>query len=648
MSDRNGFLGPPRTGNYRPSVIGPRIGLDHRGVFSVWDVEPMRRDPQIAFGLRILYAPLPSAKWKTEGDSEVIDFVDRTVRKIWSNHLAQLFKMVVYGWAGGEVLYSEDGDDVAFDRIKDVHPFDMRPLRRDNLLAGVSVRGISPDDSGRSWILPPRSLWLAHEAEFGSLYGRSRMEQAWFPWKEKTGRHGAIDVRRLWFIKNAYRGGTMRHPAGEIEVSAGVYMSCMDYAREIVERGETGGVMTLPNTTTENGEYEWTYEPPAANSSPPDIRDYPKDLDDEILTAMGVPPEVAKASEVGSGWSGRAIPFVTYLRGEDLIVQQILTPLNEQIIRPMVAHNFSPAAAKSYQITPVSLVPEETAQDAAQTDRSGQEGDQVRMSAAHAPAGGITVAGKKFKGGEFIPGKVLAKASPDEKKELEKRTGKGGKGPAKSGTIDLRPSAGSTGPSKPEERKDVEPPILEDRPEFEPPRATSKAPLDEDGVPSKGYSANGMTNTQFGDMSELLMRKVGMRSILPEGQRSNKSIKLEGSSIDLEYDHSGWVYELKACSVEATSYKSGPKKHEIAGKKRYARMHGLKPATMVLVVDVEKGTAHAYWQPGIVAKKLEARNLDEWHYAGSVEFTGDELRAQFEAKAAERAAKKAKRKGDKS
>ena len=43
----------------------------------------------------------------------------------------------------------------------------------------------------------------------------------------------------------------------------------------------------------------------------------------------------------------------------------------------------------------------------------------VRLAQVHAPKGGVSIGGKKFKGGEFIPGEDLAKATPEEKAKIE-------------------------------------------------------------------------------------------------------------------------------------------------------------------------------------------------------------------------------------
>jgi hypothetical protein len=41
------------------------------------------------------------------------------------------------------------------------------------------------------------------------------------------------------------------------------------------------------------------------------------------------------------------------------------------------------------------------------------------MAAAHAPKGGVSVQGKEYKGGEFIPGDVMDKATEEEKKAIK-------------------------------------------------------------------------------------------------------------------------------------------------------------------------------------------------------------------------------------
>lgn len=46
-------------------------------------------------------------------------------------------------------------------------------------------------------------------------------------------------------------------------------------------------------------------------------------------------------------------------------------------------------------------------------------GPMSQFEAAHAPRGGVTIGGKFFRGGQFIPGEVMAKASPEERAAVE-------------------------------------------------------------------------------------------------------------------------------------------------------------------------------------------------------------------------------------
>jgi hypothetical protein len=79
-----------------------------------------------------------------------------------------------------------------------------------------------------------------------------------------------------------------------------------------------------------------------------------------------------------------------------------------------------------------------------ETQAYGRKGQPLRFEASHAPKGGITVAGKRYTGGEFIPSEAIEQATPEERRKLDAKTGGGGKSkpkPAASeiddGAIDL-------------------------------------------------------------------------------------------------------------------------------------------------------------------------------------------------------------------
>lgn len=160
-----------------------------------------------------------------------------------------------------------------------------------------------------------------------------------------------------------------------------------------------------------------------------------------------------------------------------------------------------------------------------------------------------------------------------------------------------------TGPSKKSERKNVKPP-KKDFVAPPPPQGTG-------GKQKYGFAANGETNTKVGDGAEAALKGLGLRSILPPGQRQNP--------LDVEYDHSGYAFEVKACTTNAKEYKAKPKKAEVASKNAYAKKHGLKPATMIAVVDSKAGQIHAYWREGIGAYRLDPNDGGKnWNFMGTV------------------------------
>jgi hypothetical protein len=469
------FLGRARTSDYRPSVLSSAIPwLDDAVYFRTAEVERMKYDPRVEYGLGILKAPVHTATWEVKAVvPEIGQFVDQVLKRLWRRDLDKCLRMLEYRIAGGEVLYKDDEGDgrIEFDELKEIHPHDLTPLQLHGKLWGLEVSGCQWQ--GRPVRLgAPRYWFMSNRPQFGQFYGQSVLSAVYPRWVEKNGRHGAIGSRRMWANKLAFSGGTIYYPPGETEVSPGQFVANQDLARQIVEYYENGGMLTLPSVFDEDGNQLWRWEPPQINGDFEQILSYPKTLDAEMLEGMGVAPEMAAAFESGSGYSGRAVPAMLFFLSCDRVVDTAIEMADRDVCKPLVAHNWQhlPAAQRRYVIEPKSLIPKDepegqappgTAPQEAQPDQqqspeggaaspgglpgmpnvekalSGQAGrgaapvvmsltreperirpvepEPVRLSAAHAPKGGVTVAGKHFVGGEFIPSEVMEKATPEEK-----------------------------------------------------------------------------------------------------------------------------------------------------------------------------------------------------------------------------------------
>lgn len=126
-----------------------------------------------------------------------------------------------------------------------------------------------------------------------------------------------------------------------------------------------------------------------------------------------------------------------------------------------------------------------------------------------------------------------------------------------------------------------------------------------------GMTATGHTNTSIGDMGErLLVKKMGMNSLLPAGKRQNP--------LDARWDGSKEAYEIKTITTDAKEYKIKMKAHEVESKLAYAKAHGYKAGMIMLIVDTKTKTGYAYKRPGIGNYRLNK----EWTFMGKLKLGG--------------------------
>jgi hypothetical protein len=145
------------------------------------------------------------------------------------------------------------------------------------------------------------------------------------------------------------------------------------------------------------------------------------------------------------------------------------------------------------------------------------------------------------------------------------------------------------------------------------------APTGEKGAGPKERPRGDQSQTAIGDVGEAMAQELGFRSLLPEGQRGHKpgEVAVKGSTIDLEFDHSGRAYELKLCNSTSTEFRLKAKASEKAAKEEFARQQGKTAYTMVGVRDVQSGAVHFYAgkEPGLTGAKVSKEKFD---YVGTV------------------------------
>lgn len=328
--------------------------------FTFLTIQAMLIDPTIRLGLAMRAAPLCAAEfaykqgdsWK-EGiqadDPMVAAFVERQLKRVWRD-VDVLLKGQVWGWSAAEVCYrlANVGKSnpigrpfVEVDRLLARHSNDTRAIECGGEVKAVRFLRVTDKPGGHVDLPFPKAVFHTHAPEPGSVYGTSICHGAYSPWADKWLNGGALDVRRLFMHKDAYRGMKIGYPSDTYEIN-GVTVPARDLAREMVEQTKAGGVITHPSDTDPVTKApKWTFGESQVSSNPQHILQYPKDLDAEMLRGMECPDDIfTQDADSGGSWAGKLVPMQAFYTGLDIWLGKLLKDIDAQIIQPLVRDNF--------------------------------------------------------------------------------------------------------------------------------------------------------------------------------------------------------------------------------------------------------------------------------------------------------------------
>ncbi|HUT88735.1 MAG TPA: hypothetical protein VMY37_04520 [Thermoguttaceae bacterium] len=358
MPQASEFLGAPRTAEYVPTLYHSGwSGLRRRmPPFNLHQVDEMLTDARVEFGLRLIKGPvLSKSRFFIDcNNPEVKEFLKNTVVRFWRTSAARALKALEWGFSCSEVMYRPQKGRLEYETLKDLHSLDCRAITQQGKFLGATVQHVPGRGRQKVGLVVPKVLWHIHAREKHPWYGRSRLQAAYLPWVEMWSDGGYRDARTLWYHRNAFDSGTMRHPQGMIKIDENRQVPAKDLAREIMEKKKTGGVLTLPNTQSQGpGIYDWTYEPPNAPAPPAELLEYGENLRDEIAEGMGVPPEIIRAEGTGA-YAGRQIPMDAFYAMLQEIVYWLMFDVDQQVLRPLVEVNFGPEI--EYEVIPFGIL----------------------------------------------------------------------------------------------------------------------------------------------------------------------------------------------------------------------------------------------------------------------------------------------------
>jgi hypothetical protein len=113
---------------------------------------------------------------------------------------------------------------------------------------------------------------------------------------------------------------------------------------------QNGAIVGMSTKRYQDGSPKWSVEQRQATNSGDTTRDTVKDADSEIWFGMGIPPEIVRSSEVGSGYSGRAVPMETWLGSADESAGMWDESFRVCVLEPGIRKNFGRAAEWEYEL----------------------------------------------------------------------------------------------------------------------------------------------------------------------------------------------------------------------------------------------------------------------------------------------------------
>lgn len=322
-------------------------------------------------------------------DQQVSEFVLAHVERFWQRGVPLIQEFAYpHGWVGGEHMYKEVNGMLVWSHLKDFHPHDVFVLTERYQPIGVRVKNIREKQPIDLWFasenIPAKACWYPHRPRGGQFYGRSQLIGAWLPWRMLGWRDGMDQVINAAVYRAGYRGPIVEHPNEDMQTAqSGIpatrpdgagnpRRSARDVARQMVEWAKAGAGFTMPSAnypTAQGGGKKWAVNFPDHVMDVRPLVDTAKWAEERVLLGIGVPPELVKAGDTGSGYSGRSIPREAFLDGQQKVADAMLQIFVEQVVKPLVLWNFGDIP---FEVSCKSLLKSQA--DDKQGDQQGQPG----------------------------------------------------------------------------------------------------------------------------------------------------------------------------------------------------------------------------------------------------------------------------------
>jgi hypothetical protein len=313
----------------------------------------MRLDPQLRLALAAIKAPIVSLPWRAESaEPGLARFVEAALRPLWRSLVRSALNAVDFGFqvhekvwqvadlavegprgAGGRSLRIYR-DAVTYRKLKDLDPASVVILT-DETGDFAGFRQLATDV-----VVPAEKAFVVTcEREWGNLYGSGRLDAAYEPW---------YWCRVMYASCNRYfeRKGDppiKGHAPAEVRLDAeGNEVNSLDEANAVIQSLRAGGTAVFPDERDEHGNPRWDFNFLLDDKRADMFLAYIQHLEVLKLRALLVPERVLTHEGAAGSYALAEEHTDTFLRSEELLIQELLDHVNRYLVPQLVFYNFGP------------------------------------------------------------------------------------------------------------------------------------------------------------------------------------------------------------------------------------------------------------------------------------------------------------------
>lgn len=325
----------------------------------------MRTDPDVAFGLSILRAPIVNMNWAVESNDPIIKaFIDMNLKAVYRKLATGLSQAVTFGYQLSEKVWESRNFPVTIENdvtgeqetkvipnawvyhdFKAIDPrtYTMLIDREKDEFGGVEQRTkqqmirVGPEKV---------ALWSFRKEEvWGNLGGFPMTDQCYVPWYDKAAT--SLFCNRYFEGKSDPRYKALAD--AEITDAQGRKQDGFSFIANAVMGLKSGGVLVLPNRRDQQGNLQFDVNPIPDEKRGDMYQQRLDGLNQEILRGLWVTDKAATSDGTGSLAMAEVHADTMSSMMQAILQEWIDEVVNPQIVAPLVLYNFGQQALEQSQ-----------------------------------------------------------------------------------------------------------------------------------------------------------------------------------------------------------------------------------------------------------------------------------------------------------